>query len=78
MTVERPLVENGMKTVDKKGNPRPDASLRDTEIIPLKEDVGEYLEREVRPHVPDFWVDESKEKIGYEINSRNIFMSSSL
>ena len=45
----------------------PDTDLRDTESIPLKEDVQEYFEREVLPHIPDAWIDESKEKIGYEI-----------
>ena len=41
--------------------------MRDTENVPLKEDVDEYMEREVLPHVPDAWVDYDKTKIGYEI-----------
>ncbi len=53
--------------VDSKGNPEPDADLRDTENVPLKEDIQEYFEREVKPHVPDAWIDESKTKVGYEI-----------
>ncbi|PNT90335.1 type I restriction-modification system subunit M [Clostridium thermosuccinogenes] len=53
--------------VDSKGNPEPDSDLRDTENVPLKEDIHEYFEREVKPHVPDAWIDESKTKIGYEI-----------
>lgn len=53
--------------VDSKGNPEPDADLRDTENVPLKEDIYEYFNREVKPHVPDAWIDESKTKIGYEI-----------
>lgn len=53
--------------VDNKGNPEPDPDLRDTENVPLKEDIHEYFEREVKPHVPDAWIDESKTKIGYEI-----------
>ncbi|MEW4902164.1 type I restriction-modification system subunit M [Clostridium tetani] len=52
---------------DSKGNPEPDTDLRDTENVPLKEDIYEYFEREVKPHVPDAWIDESKTKIGYEI-----------
>jgi type I restriction enzyme M protein len=52
---------------DAKGNPEPDADLRDSESVPLKEDVHAYFDREVLPHVPDAWVDESKTKIGYEI-----------
>jgi type I restriction enzyme M protein len=53
--------------VDNKGNPEPDPDLRDTENVPLKEDIHEYFEREVKPHVPDAWIDETKTKIGYEI-----------
>jgi type I restriction enzyme M protein len=52
---------------DAKGNPEPDPELRDFENIPLKADVDEYMKREVLPHVPDAWVDESKTKTGYEI-----------
>jgi type I restriction enzyme M protein len=52
---------------DRDGNPEPDADLRDYENVPLKDDIDEYMEREVLPHVPDAWVDESKTKIGYEI-----------
>ena len=52
---------------DAKGNPEPDAELRDYENVPLKEDIHEYFKREVLPHVPDAWIDESKTKIGYEI-----------
>jgi type I restriction enzyme M protein len=50
-----------------KGEPEPDAELRDYENVPLGEDVNEYVRREVLPHVPDAWVDESKTKVGYEI-----------
>ena len=52
---------------DKDGNPEPDPELRDYENIPLKQDISAYFEREVLPHVPDAWIDESKTKIGYEI-----------
>lgn len=58
---------------DSKGNPEPDPDLRDYENVPLKEDVSEYMKREVLPHVPDAWVDESKTKIGYEINFNRYF-----
>ncbi|MFF7674041.1 N-6 DNA methylase [Actinacidiphila glaucinigra] len=50
-----------------KGEPEPDADLRDYENVPLGEDVEEYLKREVLPHVPDAWIDHTKTKIGYEI-----------
>ncbi|MCB9833050.1 MAG: SAM-dependent DNA methyltransferase [Planctomycetes bacterium] len=53
--------------LDKNGNPEPDTDLRDTENVPLSEKVEDYVAREVLPHVPDAWVDELREKIGYEI-----------
>ena len=68
VTVERPLMnEDGNKVTDKKGNPKPDSSLRDIENIPLGEDVEAYFEREVLPYAPDAWMDRKKDKIGYEI-----------
>jgi type I restriction enzyme M protein len=59
--------------VDSKGKMEPNSELRDYENVPLKEDVTEYMKREVLPHVPDAWVDESKTKIGYEINFNRYF-----
>ena len=59
--------------LDNKGNPEPDPELRDYENVPLKEDIQKYMEREVLPHVPDAWIDESKTKIGYEINFNRYF-----
>ncbi len=53
--------------MDRHGDPEPDPELRDTENVPLCEDVTAYMKREVLPHVPDAWVDRSKTKIGYEI-----------
>ena len=50
-----------------KDGPEPDPDLRDTEEVPLKEDVQAYFGREVKPYVPDAWIDESRTKIGYEI-----------
>lgn len=68
ITVERPLYSvDGKPQTDKKGNKKADTSLRDTETVPLKEDIQKYFECEVLPHVPDAWIDESKTKIGYEI-----------
>jgi type I restriction enzyme M protein len=58
---------------DAKGNPEPDPELRDYENVPLKEDVAAYMAREVLPHVPDAWVDESKTKVGYEIGFNRYF-----
>jgi len=59
--------------VDAKRNPEPDPELRDYENVPLKDDVDEYMKREVLPHVPDAWVDRDKTKIGYEINFNRYF-----
>lgn len=82
VTVEQPLIENG-KVVKSKGKPKPDSSLRDYENIPfLKTDqdgnlvpqtIEEYFEREVLPHLPTAWIDETKTKIGYEINFTKYF-----
>jgi len=66
---------------DKQGNPEPDPNLRDTENVPLSESVEAFFEREVKPHVPHAWIDESKrdEKdsqvgiVGYEINFNRYF-----
>ena len=65
----------GITTVEVKSGYglEPDTELRDYENVPLKEDVGEYMKREVLPHVPDAWVDESKTKVGYEINFNRYF-----
>lgn len=51
----------------------PDADLRDFENIPLKEDIDEYFRREVLPHMPDAWMDRTKDKVGYEINFTRYF-----
>lgn len=72
ITVERPERDDDGNIVlaqrgKQKGKPVPDSKLRDTENVPLTEDIDAYFEREVRPHVPDAWVDRDKTKIGYEI-----------
>jgi len=76
VTVERPLREGGEGgeiALDKNGNPKPDAELRDSEKVPLTQDIDEYFEREVRPHVPDAWMDRAKDRVGYEINVTKYF-----
>lgn len=55
------------------GGLEPDPALRDFESVPLKDDVATYFEREVRPHMPDAWMDRSKDKVGYEINFNRRF-----
>ena len=72
IVVERPLRDKKGKIVllDKgknKGKPQPDTSLRDTENVPLCEEIETYFKREVLPHVPDAWIDHEKTKVGYEI-----------
>lgn len=67
VVVERPLRDERGKPILKKGKVQADPKLRDTENIPLSEDVAEYMKREVLPYAPDAWIDESKTKIGYEI-----------
>jgi type I restriction enzyme M protein len=59
--------ENAEVCTDAKGRPESDTELRDNENVPLKEDIHTYFDREVKPHVPDAWIDEDKTKTGYEI-----------
>lgn len=71
-TVERPLRDEKGKLVlgqkgKTKGKHQPDSALRDTENVPLAEDVETYFAREVKPHAPDAWIDHEKTKVGYEI-----------
>lgn len=73
VTIEQPLKEDGKIVKDKKGNIKTDGSLRDNERIPLGVDVDEYFEREVKPHLPESWMDRSKDSIGYEINFTKYF-----
>ena len=76
VTVERPLRDEAGEIIrDKKGKPKADSALRDTENIPLLYDGGvdAYMEKEVLPFVPDAWVDESKTKIGYELSFTKYF-----
>lgn len=67
ITVERPLKDENGELVLKKGKKQPDTSLRDTENVPLTEDIEEYFKREVLPFAPDAWIDKNKSKVGYEI-----------
>ncbi|MTD04696.1 MULTISPECIES: type I restriction-modification system subunit M [Enterococcus] len=73
VTVESPLRDENGEIILKKGKPTPDASLRDTEDIPLKENIQEYFEREVLPFNPDAWMDRKKDKVGFEIPFTRLF-----
>ena len=72
ITVERPMRDAEGKAINAtkgklKGKPMPDADLRDTENVPLHDDVEVYFQREVLPHAPDAWIDHEKTKVGYEV-----------
>lgn len=72
ITVERPLRDEQGQVLlgakgKQKGKPQADSALRDTENVPLSEDIRTYFAREVLPHAPDAWIDEEKSKVGYEI-----------
>jgi len=74
ITVNRPLKdEKGKIVTDSKDKPKPDPKAKDTENIPLKEDIQEFFEREVLPFAPDAWWDSKDTKIGYEINFSKYF-----
>ena len=65
--------ENGMAVTDKKGNLKSDKELKDTENVPMKENIDRYFEREVVPFAPDAWYDKKKMKVGYEIPFNKYF-----
>ena len=73
VTIEQPKVENGQVVRDRNGDPKPDSKLRDHERVPLSEDIDEYFFREVKPHLPNSWIDCNKNKVGYEINFTKYF-----
>ena len=73
ITVERPLKDEAGRLVLKKGKPVADPALRDTENVPLTEDIDAYFAREVLPYAPDAWIDRSKTKVGYEIPMTRYF-----
>jgi len=73
VVIEQPLIEDGKVVMDKKGNTKSDSKLKDYELIPLGVDVDEYFDREVKPHLPNSWMDREKDTIGYEINFTKYF-----
>jgi type I restriction enzyme M protein len=66
--IEQPLKKNGEVVKLKNGTPKPDTKLRGHERIPLNVSIEKYFEQEVKPYLPNSWMDRSKDKIGYEIN----------
>jgi type I restriction enzyme M protein len=74
VVIEQPLLDDdGEIITDKKGNPKPNSKKRDYERVPLGEDIDEYYKREVKPHLPNSWMDRKKDKVGYEINFTKYF-----
>lgn len=73
IVVERPERDENGEIILKKGKPVADASLRDTENVPLTQDIDRYFEREVLPYVEDAWIDKKKTKVGYEIPMTRYF-----
>lgn len=73
IVVERPQRDEAGNIPLKRGKPVPDTSLRDTENVPLVQDIDAYFAREVLPYAPDAWIDHSKTKVGYEIPMTRYF-----
>ena len=73
IVVERPQRDEAGNILLKRGKPVPDTSLRDTENVPLVQDIDAYFAREVLPYAPDAWIDHSKTKVGYEITMTRYF-----
>lgn len=73
IVIERPQRDENGDIVKKAGKPVADANLRDTENVPLDEDIDRYFEREVLPYAPDAWIDKKKTKVGYEIPMTRYF-----
>jgi len=73
VTIEQPLMESGEMVRDKMGNPKPDTQKRDYERVPLLDDIDEYYQREVKPHLPNSFMDRNKDVVGYEINITKYF-----
>ena len=73
IVVERPQRDEAGNILLKRGKPMPDTSLRDTENVPLVQDIDAYFAREVLPYAPDAWIDRSKTKVGYEIPMTRYF-----
>lgn len=73
IVVERPQRDEAGNVILKRGKSVPDTSLRDTENVPLVQDIDAYFAREVLPYAPDAWIDHSKTKVGYEIPMTRYF-----
>ncbi|HHV14020.1 MAG TPA: SAM-dependent DNA methyltransferase [Acholeplasmataceae bacterium] len=73
VTVESPITDENDKPILKKGKPQADSKKRDTEIIPLKDDIDQFFKENVLPYNKDAWMDRKKDKVGYEIPFTRLF-----
>jgi len=74
VTIEQPLLDDdGDIITDKQGNPKPDSKKRDYERVSLEQDIEDYYQKEVKPHLPNSWMDRNKDRVGYEINFTKYF-----
>ena len=74
VTIEQALLDdNGDIVKDKNGNPKPNSKKRDYERIPLEQDIDDYYNTEVKPHLPNSWMNRDKDSVGYEINFTKYF-----
>jgi type I restriction enzyme M protein len=71
--IEQPIIENNKVKKLKTGEPKPDVNLRDHERVPVNISIEEYFDREVKPFLPNSWMDRSKDKVGYEISFNKVF-----
>ena len=73
MTVETPICDESGKPILKRGKPQPDKAKSDSEIIPLQDDIDEYMKKNVLPYNPLAYLDRSKDKVGYEVPFTRLF-----
>ena len=74
ITINQPKKDNNGKILlDRNGKPKPDSRKREIENVPLTDDVEKYFDREVKPNLPDAWIDFDKTRIGYELNFTKYF-----
>lgn len=73
VVIEQPLIKDDKVVKDKQGKLKSDSSLRDTERIPIGLNIDDYFNKEVKPHLPNSWMDRNKDSIGYEINFTKYF-----
>ena len=71
--IEQPIIEKNKVKKLKTGEPKPDVNLRGYERVPANISIEEYFDREVKPYLPNSWMDRTKDKVGYEISFNKVF-----